>query len=224
MKKSAKKAVTDFRKKYSVTNVSEVSLADALKKQGYTIVYFNEIYNDEDVSNLIDSLQLNNYIASCKGFTYVNDKYRLVFVHEDLSSEEKLLVLAHEEGHIFCEHFSNQNIIGKEVTDEYQANEFAHYLLNPNFTQKLSTILSLHKKAVAVLCSIVVVMAVLLSVFSIISKNKSYYGDYYITDSGQKYHEADCIFVKNKNNKHRMTKEEFESGEYKPCEICLPDN
>ena len=39
---------------------------------------------------------------------------------------------------------------------------------------------------------------------------------------GNKYHEKDCIFVKDKTNVHRMTEEEFESGEYEPCRICLP--
>ena len=53
-------------------------------------------------------------------------------------------------------------------------------------------------------------------------KEKHYYGTYYITESGNKYHERNCIFVKDKTNIRRMTVEEFESGEYEPCAICLP--
>lgn len=54
-------------------------------------------------------------------------------------------------------------------------------------------------------------------------KEKKYYGEYYITESGQKYHEEGCIFVKYKDNVHRMTTDEYESGDYEPCQICLPN-
>ena len=49
-----------------------------------------------------------------------------------------------------------------------------------------------------------------------------YYGDFYITTTGSKYHEKDCIFIKHKDNVERLTVEQFESGEYEPCDICLP--
>ena len=48
-----------------------------------------------------------------------------------------------------------------------------------------------------------------------------YYGEYYVTPSGTKYHTKDCNFVSGKKNIHRLTKEEYESGEYKPCQICI---
>ncbi len=55
------------------------------------------------------------------------------------------------------------------------------------------------------------------------NQQKNYYGEYYITDTGHKYHRADCIFVKNKENVRRLTEEEFFSGDYEPCEMCLPE-
>ena len=43
-----------------------------------------------------------------------------------------------------------------------------------------------------------------------------------LTSTGNKYHEEECIFVKDKTNTRRLTIEEFESGDYEPCDICLP--
>ena len=55
-------------------------------------------------------------------------------------------------------------------------------------------------------------------------RQRSYYGEYYITNSGHKYREAECIFVKDKSNVERLTKEDYYSGEYEPCQICLPEH
>lgn len=41
--------------------------------------------------------------------------------------------MAHELGHIYCKHFGYGTIIGTDVQDEQEANEFEHYILNiPN--------------------------------------------------------------------------------------------
>ena len=62
-------------------------------------------------------------------FTYFSDKHRLVFINENLNEDEKTVVLAHEQGHIWNGHFSSKSVIGHDVMQEYQANEFEHYLL-----------------------------------------------------------------------------------------------
>ena len=56
-----------------------------------------------------------------------------------------------------------------------------------------------------------------------IQLSKSYYGEYYVTESGEKYHIEDCPVIKDKTNTHRLTIEEFESGKYEPCHICMPE-
>lgn len=84
-----------------LTAISEKAIYNALSKQGCTVIYFNAIFNDDYVSQIITNLKLDEYIRSNKGFTYANDKYRLVFVNEDLSEEERIVVLAHEAGHFF---------------------------------------------------------------------------------------------------------------------------
>lgn len=50
---------------------------------------------------------------------------------------------------------------------------------------------------------------------------KNYYGEYYITSTGNKYHDKDCGYVKGKDNIERLTIEQYESSEYTPCEKCI---
>lgn len=214
--------VKQFKKEYGIVRCDYARLRTAAEQQGYTLIEYNHIFNDEAVQTVIDSLNLTDSILRSKGFTYADKDYRLLFVHEDLSEQEKTVVLAHENGHIFLNHLSSRPIIGKDVQEEYEANEFSHYLLNNTTKMKAADFLRKHKKTV-ICCILAIVIAIVSIVaINIISTEKKYYGEYYITTSGNKYHEEGCIFVKDKNNVQRLTKEQFESGEYEPCQMCLP--
>lgn len=138
------------------------------------------------------------------------------------SSIEKRMVLAHEEGHIYCNHLTSTPILGRDVIEEHEANEFAHYLLNPSRFSKIKHLLHRNRKKLLISMIGLALLTVAVVALCYTSKQQSYYGEYYITESGNKYHEKDCIFVKDKTSVHRMTEEEFESGEYEPCRICLP--
>lgn len=211
-----------FIKEYGIHEMSYAGLKNVIETQGYTVVEYNHIFNDENISALIDALKLSDSIIRSRGFTYADRNHRIVFVHEDLSAEEKLLVLAHEEGHIYCGHMSSGSIIGKDVQDEYTANEFAHYLLNPGKSYRLANLIRSHKKGV-IICSICLLVLIAASItFTAVNKEKQYYGEYYTTESGNKYHKKDCIYVKNKDNVRRLTREQYENGEYEPCKTCLP--
>lgn len=217
-----KQKIKSFCKEYKLAEVSCQSLRAVIEKQGYTIVEYNQIFNDENTAKLIESLNLSDAISHTKGFTYATGSYRIVFVHEDLSEDEKRIVLAHEAGHIYLNHLSNAPIIGRDVREEYEANEFAHFLLNPSGNIKLASAVKKHKKAVIACLITVLLVAGGVVALSVINTEKQYYGEYYVTSTGNKYHEKDCIFVKNKDNVRRLTKEEFDSGDYKPCDMCLP--
>ena len=219
---TAKQNAKSFQREFSIYSITYPALKEAVEKQGYTVVEFNHIYNEEAVACLIDALNISDAVLRSRGFTYADCNHRVVFIHEDLSDDEKLMVLAHEEGHIYCRHMNTSPIIGQDVQDEYEANEFAHYLLNPSHPGRVKCILRRHKKAVLISIIGLALITVAAVALCYTSKRQSYYGEYYITESGNKYHEKDCIFVKDKTNVHRMTEEEFESGEYEPCRICLP--
>ena len=222
MDNEIKKKAKSFLKEYDLQNITLENLRSAIQKQGYTIVEYNNIFNDENVATLINALGLEAMCERSKGFTYADTKRRLVFLHEDLSYEEKRMVLAHEEGHIYCNHLISTPILGRDVIEEHEANEFAHYLLNPSWFTKVNRILYRNQRIVLISMAGLALLAVVVAALCYTHKQQSYYGEYYITESGNKYHEKDCIFVKDKTNVHRMTEEEFESGEYEPCRICLP--
>ena len=224
MRSNAIKAkAKSFFKKYKLNNVDVPNLKDVLKKQGYTLIEFNHVVNSEAVSALIKALGIEQNIASSKGFTYADEQRRLVFVHEDLTDEEKRIVLAHEEGHIFCGHLSSASIIGRDVREEHEANEFAHYILKDTIGRKIRADCQKHKKGICVVAALMVVAIIGAVIFGIIKKEQSYYGEYYLTSTGNKYHEKECVFVKDKTNTQRLTVDQFESGEYEPCAMCLPD-
>ncbi len=216
-----RKKVKQFRKEFNLDNLSCESLSEAIEKQGYTVVEFNNFSNNENVQALVEALKLTQNIIYSKGFTYANSNYRIVFVNESLSEEEKLIVLSHEQGHIYFGHLACAAVIGKDVKEEYEANEFAHYLLNPGGSAKAVKALKKHKKAVAgTLVSLAVILCTLFAVGFVHAKNV-YYGEYYVTSSGTKYHTKDCSFVSGKKNIHRLTQAEYESGEYEPCQVCI---
>ena len=222
MKNNIRTKAKAFLNEYKLNEVTLQDLRRIINSQGYTIIEFNHIFNDENVTKLIESLGVEEAIDKSRGFTYADRQRRLVFLHEDLSDDEKRLVLAHEEGHIYCEHLSSHPIIGKDVVEEHEANEFTHYILNVCAGRKFTSIIRNHKKVVSIVAVLLIVFAIGLVVFNAIKKEQSYYGEYYLTSTGNKYHEEQCIFVKEKTNIRRMTIDEFESGEYEPCDICLP--
>ena len=217
-----KKAVNQFIKKHRITNINYLALKEVVKNIGFTVVEFNNIFNDKDIETVIQNLRLEETVLHSRGFTYTDKNYRLVFINEDLSNEEKLYVLSHELGHIVCGHYTTSPIIGKDVKEEHEANEFSHYLLKNNLLRNLKIAISEHKRMAIVLTSILFVILALVVTGLIINKENSYYGDFCITTTGDKYHQAECIHVKNNNNIERLTKEQFESGEYEPCGTCLP--
>ncbi len=223
MQSNARTKAKQFLAEYKLKAVTLESIRSVLKQQGYTIIEFNNIFNDEQVATLIDALRVEKNTEQSKAFTYVDRYRRLVFLNEDLSDDEKLVVLAHEEGHIYCNHFTATPIIGKDVVEEHEANEITHYILNPSLVQRWITTIKQHKKAAVI--SLALCLAILIGalVFASIQKEKSYYGEFYLTSSGNRYHQDGCIFVKDKTTVHRMTVDEFLSGDYEPCGICLPE-
>lgn len=223
METRIKQKVRKFVKKYHLQAVTEEKLRDAVKQMGYTIVEYDDAGSDENVARLLSALELETFARHTRGFTYANSKMRLIFIHRDLSPEEKKIVLAHETGHICCDHFSSAPIIGRDVTEEYEASEFAHYLLLETPGTRLKHGMKKHRKAlIAAAAALAVVIAGCCILGGVLSQQK-YYGEYYITETGNRYHKKDCSFIRHKDNVSRLTREQYESGKYKPCEKCLPE-
>ena len=220
-----KKKVRLFRSEFGLGHnvIAFENLRSVIEKQGYTIIEYNGIVDNANVTVLIEALGLQSPCQRSKGFTYADSKYRLVFVHEALSDAEKLMLLAHEEGHIYCNHSTSAPLLGRDVVEEYEANEFAHYLLHQGVCQRIKRMLEKRKKAGISVAVAIVLLMVGCIVFYKIHCETTYYGEYYVTSTGTKYHNKDCGYVKGKGNIERLTIEQYESGEYEPCGVCLPN-
>lgn len=211
-----RRAVRQFVKVCCNGKSDYCSLRRGVEKLGYTVIGFNHIYNDADVQTLVTELKLTEQIQRANGFTYADKDYRLVFIHEDLAEAEKRMILAHEAGHICLEHMLDTSVLGQDVRQEFEANEFAHCLLSGTWGWG---ILFRDKALVAVQAAVlvlVIVCTVLLTVYLQSFKH------YYVTESGDKYHEKECISIKNKESVRELTVEELASGAYESCHICLP--
>lgn len=224
MTQKIKREAGRFIKKHDLRQITYDSLKCAAEDMGYTVIEFNSSYNESNVQTVINNLGLQDAVIQSKGFTYINNKYRLIFVNESLNEEEKQLVLSHELGHILCGHFNTGSVIGKDVRDEFEANEFSHYLLKRDIGQKFRYFVRAYKNATIAVIIMTFLAVSFLCASAIVKKNKSYYGEYYVTEVGNKYHKKDCIFIKNKMHVKRLSKEEFDSGQYTPCKMCLPED
>lgn len=213
-----RKQVKEFIKKYRLREINARTLQKAMEMQGYTIVEFNGRYEQEDVGELIKLLDLDEYVRRSKGFTYHSDKYRLVFVNESLNEEERVIVLAHEEGHIWHDHMQRENRVGEDVIQEYEANEFAHYLLENRRPRQ--------RNAKRIVIAAIVITLLTVTGFWCAERNggtDAYTENFYVTQTGTKYHVKGCMYIRNKTDVRKMTREEYESGEYEPCRACLPE-
>ena len=217
-----KRLVTKFRREFGIRNVTAESLEDAFSQQGFTIIDFNPAVNDPDVTTVVESLRLHDRISHSNGFIYVDDNYRLVFLNEKLNTEERRVVLAHEEGHYFCGHTASRDVIGRTVIEEQEANEFSHYLLQGTIRSRVSNTASKYRKPLI----IGIVIAGIAAGGGVASKKihdrQIYEGEYYVTEHGEKYHLKNCVTIQG-HGMRRLTKEDVESGEYEPCSVCQPE-
>lgn len=79
-------------------------LEKALQEQGFSLVEYSRISNGKEVTTLLTSLRLFDYAARQSAFTYQDPHLRIVFMQENLSQQEQMILLSHELGHILCRH------------------------------------------------------------------------------------------------------------------------
>lgn len=219
--KIIKRCAYSLLSQYRLQGITLDNLVYIIEDQGYEIVEY--CFEDLGTQHLLNKIGLIDYAKARKAFTYKQGLSRFVFIFEDLSAKEKLLALAHEVGHIVCNHLKDGNV-ECSVDEEYEANEFAHHLLHPGIWLGFKVWLITHKKGVIAITSVVLALVIGAVIIKNVSRSRSYYGEYYITESGEKYHKEDCIFVKDKNNIERLTEKDYYSDEYEACQICLPED
>lgn len=152
-----------------------------------------------------------------KCFTHV--PYKTVYLHSELTDDEKVIALAHECAHIFLKH-EVEFTFDAGVKNEYEANEFVHYLLVKLKRKRIVKTSAVVIGALAVLSALVAVLCFVFSAKDDIHEPQ--FGEYYITKTGYKYHSKTCPRLSGKSGVEQITKEQFESGKYEPCGSCKP--
>lgn len=183
-------------------------------EQGYELVDFDPKSNS--TRELIANLGMDEGILRQGAFLYTNKDVKLLFVLDSLEAEEKRYAIAHELGHIICGHANTD----ASLSEEYEANEFVHYFLNPDVREKGKVFFLRHKRSSIAIC-VVLFMLIAGGIWGWNTLIDMKYSDYYVTSSGMKYHLRDCSLIKDKSNLRRLTEEELLSQIYEPCGSCL---
>ncbi len=215
-----KHIVAKMQKDYRIIHPTLDDICRIITDQGYDIIDFDPNDKSEAISLLSQELGLSAQIMAQDAFVVENNRIRLMFVRDSLTVDEKLIAMVHELGHILCGHMRDGSHL-PSITEEYQANEFTHYVLNPTILSRIEITLLRHTKL-----SLIIFAALLLLILGSVATQQvqvraSYYGDYYVTQSGNKYHVATCYIIKNKVGVRHLTTEEYESGAYEPCSVCI---
>ena len=216
----AKKTAESIISKYKLCNITLDDIVKVISDYGFDIIDFDPCDKTDNTFVLINELGLVEISKTAKAFTYQKDIVRLVFVRDNIPNEDKCYLLAHELGHIACDHLSS---INASMQEEFEANEFAHYLLHPSLIRKLLYLARKRWAIVAVILLLVIGLVIGFSVNKRDANNKEYYKEFYITSGGEKYHRKNCYSIQGKNNIHRLTIEEYDSGKYEPCKLCQPE-
>ena len=185
-------------------------------ENGYEIIDFD--LGSPSAENLFRELSLNEAVCSQDAFLYTNHDVKLLFLKDSLDADEKRVAAAHELGHIVCGHSQTK----PSVKEEYEANEFVHYFLNPPRRLRFRTMTARHKwRTTAIILAIVLIVGG--GVFFYHSMVNQKYSPYYVTSFGKKYHLRNCVQINSKTNIRRLSKEELATGNYEPCDSCLHD-
>lgn len=211
---TAQREARTFLAQFHHRPFSVSDLEKALQAQGFSLVEYSRTSNCKEVTTLLTALRLTDYAAGLSAFTYQDANLRIVFMLENLSQQEQMILLSHELGHILCHHLDHMSITGPGtgVTQEQEANEFSTRLMQYNQSCRPKRIAL---GVSAALAAIALVCALLFSTSA--STNESVF----LTQSGRCYHKADCIFVEGKDNLTALSLQQAEAAGYEPCSWCI---
>ena len=218
MKNDAKEAANSLLRQYALTRPSLDDLVSVVSDRGFEIVEFDP--NDKAMEVLRERLRLTDSIVAQEAFVYQNGEVRLLFLRDNLNGQEKLYAVAHELGHIVLGH----NNIKPSVTEEHDANEFSHYVLHPQMALQLRSMILRHRRRTAVVLVGIVLVLLVIGYAMGASQRRRYTDGFFVTPSGTKYHRAACSIIQGRTNARKMTREEYESGKYEPCALCVPED
>ena len=222
MKKTPEATACQLLIHYGISRPTIDNLLYILSDLGYDLIDFDPDHLSESFLLLQEELNIPDEILTQSGFSLSRGDIHLVFVRDNLSIAEKRYVLAHELGHIVLDHL--QPGMRPTVLQEYDANVFAHALIASSIKVRISSYIKNHKLKLICLAGALVVF--ITGVFLLVNniRERNFYGEYYVTSGGNKYHLINCQVIQNRTNVHRMTIDEYNNGKYEPCGICIKDS
>lgn len=192
-----------------------VSVEEYLNKLGYIVVFFNSPEGDVE----LERHGLKEKAKYTPGFTYTGPA-KIIFIDGNASAEDKKYILYHEAGHILLGHLDYPRLSAKsKCLMEFEADTFAHLIVNPPKTKK-------HVILITVLTIVVMVfsfyagtqsVSVTSPATNIVTEQSQY--KVCITKTGSKYHRENCRYVKGGYIEISLSDAK---KMYSPCSICNP--
>ena len=110
----------DLRNDIDIENIIEY-----LKQCGYSTVFFNTSYGDEE----IERYELEETAKDRKAFTYAKTA-NIVFIDNNNHIQDKLYLLLHELGHILLKHIGDGKLyLRNPILMDIEADAFAYELI-----------------------------------------------------------------------------------------------
>ncbi len=221
--------VNKIKKILKENKLTFVNVEKILNKLGYSVVFFNTPDGDKE----IERYELAEEAEKLKSFTYAKTA-RIVFINDDLHSDDKLYLSLHELGHIILGHVGDGKLTTRNsILVDIEADNFAYSIMYPP-KRNLYYVLA---------ATIALLIFTLFGVSYVYNPNKpvqvqaistqnlvqsdtsqsnlALSDAVYVTSSGKKFHRADCMYVKNKNNVTHFERDTA-TRLYEPCSVCNP--
>lgn len=132
---AARKAAYSLLRKQGLHEPTLDDLVGIVTTLGFEIIDYSRDEEDEDIKALIRELGISELTKTSRAFTYRKRDVKLLFLDDSMSADEKRYAIAHELGHVMLGHVNSGTGFFADMEDEFEANEFAHYLLYPGFSE-----------------------------------------------------------------------------------------
>ena len=227
-----KNAYNLLRKRKQYKKLSLDDLHKIIEDKGFKKIEYRKYNCSEELKFLISKLDIEKEIQEKDSFFYYRNNLKFIFLNEDISDEDKHILLSHEIAHIYDERIEDSKIVYSNSKMENYANEFSHYFNNPSIFLKLYNFFI----SKPLLCILSLIFAFVASTGIISISNSHTLNDeyittvnlnnlssnmYYVTSTGKKYHKSFCKHVKYKTNIREYTFNQATLEGYLPCLDCI---
>lgn len=211
--RNAKRAAKQFKRIYKIKGVPSVrELKEKIKQLGFEPCAYSES------EHRLHETRTYRISQERPAFTYVKGHKRYVFYDDLLNEVDTKRVLAHEIGHLYCNHMNCvRTCLDTDVNKEWEANAFAAQLLKP-----LSAKMCIANALVVLALSAICFMsgAVIFQDGAKMSMGADAY--VYVTPTGHSYHAENCAYGVEYANSIKIRRSDAQKY-YLPCELCNPD-